>query len=170
MGGDHRRFPRVKQKGVECSVEGCTDWCVGRDLCPKHNMALYRYGSVDGKPKTKKICVVCGKEFKHKYDITKYCSPKCYQSTPEYKAKLYEGVKKHRAKFPEKNRARDRTNKRITRDKTLERQPCEVCGEENAEAHHYNYDHPLNINWLCKKHHRHEHMRLQKIKKELINA
>ena len=34
-----KRGFRPRQKGVACSVEGCTDWCVSNDLCPKHNMA-----------------------------------------------------------------------------------------------------------------------------------
>ncbi|HDY67408.1 MAG TPA: hypothetical protein ENH85_06440 [Candidatus Scalindua sp.] len=103
----------------------------------------------------KKICVHCGKNFITARANQKFCSG-CSK-----KQGAYYGHKKHRAKFPEKNRIRDRTNKIITRDKTLERQPCEVCGEENAEAHHYNYDHPLNINWLCKEHHGMEHKRLK---------
>jgi len=39
------------------------------------------------------------------------------------------------------------------RNKTLIPQPCEVCGCEKSEAHHEDYSKPLEINWLCKKHH-----------------
>jgi len=36
----------------------------------------------------------------------------------------------------------------------LIKQPCEVCGEfEYVEAHHKDYSKPLEINWLCRKHH-----------------
>ncbi len=150
---DNRRWPRVKQKGVRCTVKGCKDYCVGNDLCSKHNMSLHRYGNPNGKPKVKLICVQCGSEFEHKYENTKYCSYKCYRSTPKYKAIMYQAVKKNRAKYPEKNRIRDRTNKRINRDRTLIRQPCEVCGNKDSEAHHCNYEYPLNVNWLCKEHH-----------------
>jgi hypothetical protein len=35
--------------------------------------------------------------------------------------------------------------------------PCEVCGEEPAEAHHPDYDRPMKVRWLCRHHHRAVH-------------
>ena len=35
----------------------------------------------------------------------------------------------------------------------LVRLPCSDCGETNTEAHHYAYDMPLDVIWLCSKHH-----------------
>lgn len=36
---------------------------------------------------------------------------------------------------------------------------CQVCGSPHAEAHHADYSKPLEVDWLCRLHHRHEHRR-----------
>ena len=33
------------------------------------------------------------------------------------------------------------------------KQGCEVCGSETVDAHHDRYDEPLNVRWLCRRHH-----------------
>lgn len=33
-------------------------------------------------------------------------------------------------------------------------EPCEVCGDPETEKHHEDYDHPLDVRWLCHEHHR----------------
>ncbi|AIC29674.1 hypothetical protein IE4771_PA00168 (plasmid) [Rhizobium etli bv. mimosae str. IE4771] len=35
----------------------------------------------------------------------------------------------------------------------LEKQTCEVCGIEMVDAHHDQYDDPLKVRWLCRRHH-----------------
>jgi hypothetical protein len=35
--------------------------------------------------------------------------------------------------------------------------PCWICGKERAEAHHPNYDAPLDVIWLCRSHHKQLH-------------
>ena len=39
----------------------------------------------------------------------------------------------------------------------LIRQPCEVCGLEKVDAHHDDYTKPLEVRWLCRKHHNRHH-------------
>jgi hypothetical protein len=39
----------------------------------------------------------------------------------------------------------------------LKRQPCEVCGIIDADAHHDDYAKPTEVRWLCRSHHRKHH-------------
>lgn len=43
------------------------------------------------------------------------------------------------------------TNNNIEYGK-LKRKPCEICGKK-AEAHHKDYNKPLDVKWLCLQHH-----------------
>jgi len=36
----------------------------------------------------------------------------------------------------------------------LKRQPCEVCGAEEGETHHPNHFVALDVQWLCRAHHK----------------
>lgn len=55
-------------------------------------------------------------------------------------------------------RWRDRLAAHPDRRGKLTRQPCEVCGaESNIEAHHSDYSKPLDVNWLCREHHKEWH-------------
>ncbi|KAA0689478.1 hypothetical protein DTW90_31375 [Neorhizobium sp. P12A] len=35
----------------------------------------------------------------------------------------------------------------------LEKQTCEVCGVVSVDAHQDQYDEPLQVRWLCRRHH-----------------
>ena len=68
-------------------------------------------------------------------------------------------MRKNRPKYrdlgPEakrKENARARTKMAVRRGH-LTRQPCEVCGAADTEAHHDDYSRPLDVRWLCRPHH-----------------
>ena len=44
----------------------------------------------------------------------------------------------------------------------LFRKPCVICGELKVQAHHEDYDKPLEVRWLCNKHHRARHQAIHK--------
>jgi hypothetical protein len=63
---------------------------------------------------------------------------------------------KRRIEHPEKYAARTAVGNAI-RDGKLIRKPCEACGELKTQAHHDDYSKPLDVRWLCFKHHRQHH-------------
>jgi len=71
----------------------------------------------------------------------------------EHWDKVVEAKKKWAEKNPEKRRAQWAANNAV-RDGKLIRQPCEVCGAtERIQKHHDDYSKPLEVRWLCIKHH-----------------
>jgi hypothetical protein len=74
-------------------------------------------------------------------------------------------ARESRARNLEEIRARDRARgmretdprkikaRNAARQLRKEPQPCEVCGKQPAEAHHGDYNKPLEVRWLCKTHH-----------------
>jgi hypothetical protein len=65
---------------------------------------------------------------------------------------LIKNQKKYRKKYPEKVKARVAISNAVKLGK-IKRLPCEVCGNIKADAHHEDYDEPLEVVWLCRKHH-----------------
>lgn len=70
-------------------------------------------------------------------------------------AALIEGKKAWVARNQHKKKAMSAVSTAI-RDGRLQRQPCEVCGD-TAQAHHDDYSKPLDVRWLCVKHHAEHH-------------
>lgn len=75
-----------------------------------------------------------------------------YAQTPEGKAALRRGSAAWSDRNPIKRTATYAVNNAI-RDGRLAKQPCEVCGKEQAQAHHDDYAKPLDVRWLCTTHH-----------------
>ena len=90
-----------------------------------------------------------------------------YAKRPGYAA---EQARKHRDRAREYERQRYQDNEEFNKKKkarnavlirirkgTIERGACEVCGAQNAQAHHDDYARPLDVRWLCDLHHRMHH-------------
>ncbi len=60
------------------------------------------------------------------------------------------------AKNPTKRRAHHDIRNALRRGR-MNREPCKVCGSTEAEAHHEDYSRPLDVEWLCPKHHAERH-------------
>jgi len=86
----------------------------------------------------------------------------CGRVLPPNKEARKLALKKSREKYPEKNHARQCVSHAIRTGK-MTRKPCEKCGER-AQAHHDDYSKPLEVMWLCPKHHGERHVELNEIK------
>lgn len=74
---------------------------------------------------------------------------------PHRKANVQRQQAKWQAAFPERKYAHGVVAHALKTGK-LERLPCWVCGE-TAEAHHPDYSAPLDVVWLCSRHHKLAH-------------
>jgi hypothetical protein len=75
-----------------------------------------------------------------------------YKRTPKGMSRLRDGGRRYIERNPVKRAAHILVGNAIRAGK-LTRQPCEVCGCENAQAHHDDYGKPLDVRWLCTTHH-----------------
>jgi len=69
-------------------------------------------------------------------------------------------TRRHRERHPERARARTQVTQALQSGR-LKRLPCEICGERKAHGHHDDYSKPLEVRWLCAKHHRELHAKLR---------
>lgn len=72
---------------------------------------------------------------------------------PERKAAASRYSAARRGVSPEKYKARVFLNNAV-RDGRAIRLPCRVCGDPKSQAHHDDYSKPLEVEWLCFRHHR----------------
>lgn len=122
-------------------------------------------------------CHQCGKEHSIKPSHIdrseyKFCSKKCFAF---FRSNL---PKERQPRFgtghsPEERKKRIKARgilNHYLRDNRVQRPKCEICNEI-AEAHHDDYDKPLDVKWLCRKHHRQYHKIGDKIfsNHELLN-
>lgn len=74
------------------------------------------------------------------------------------KGKHIESERRQRARFPEKYKARY-TLRHAVKKGDVVKTTCEVCNNPVVEAHHDDYSKPLDVRWLCRKHHGLHHRR-----------
>ena len=85
------------------------------------------------------------------------------ESNPNWKGGIstdkYRYKKIAQKRHPKEHSARSKVHHAV-RVGNITPQPCEVCGSDKVQAHHDDYDKPLEVRWLCRKHHRALHKEL----------
>lgn len=79
-----------------------------------------------------------------------------YRKTEAGKDAFKRAHKNWAIKHPERKKASQIVANAV-RDKKLTKQPCFICGHEKVEAHHPVYSMPLDVVWLCVRHHKMTH-------------
>lgn len=106
-------------------------------------------------------------EYYRQYDRNRASNPnrisarKAYSQTPEGKMAHARANEKWVVTHAIRRKASHIVGNAI-RDGELKRQPCFICGNE-AQAHHPDYERPLDVTWLCRKHHKAAHRIVAKI-------
>jgi hypothetical protein len=70
--------------------------------------------------------------------------------TPERKAQRLQSQKRHRARYPEKDSARQKVSRAVRSGRLIRPDYCTSCGRQgDVQAHHRDYSRPLDVDWLC---------------------
>ena len=87
---------------------------------------------------------------------------------PHRRALIKTAVANWGVTYPERLKSKNILQRAVASG-VVKKQPCFVCGESTTEAHHPDYSAPLDVVWLCKRHHEQvhsEHYRMNKLSAE----
>lgn len=97
----------------------------------------------------------------YKKKLRHFCSTKCYANyrkfvLPKEEQPAYQNGGMSTAEKLKRIKARSIINHAI-RDGKVKRGQCEACHVNAGQAHHYDYNKPFKVKWLCLKCHWEEH-------------
>ena len=96
------------------------------------------------------------------YDRSRGMIPKRVEARKQYaktdagKVAIKKAVKNYRARHTDRYFAHTAVANAI-RDGRLIKYPCFICGDVMSQGHHSDYTRPLDVVWLCEKHHKQAH-------------
>ena len=120
---------------------------------------------------SEKTCRTCGKtkpasEFWRRTALKDGLMSECKKCRRKKQVGLYaKWLKSDREKHPEKTKARWLLNNAVNKGSIVKPTHCEACAcgkELPLQAHHSDYDRPLEVTWLCQSCHVKLHMKLRR--------
>jgi predicted RNA-binding Zn-ribbon protein involved in translation (DUF1610 family) len=103
-----------------------------------------------------------GSQIFHKDKVPKenltHSKPRIKSAAPKTRAEINRRKKLlERQRYPEKFKARIIAQRALRRRNKSADKSCEKCGDKEVQMHHDDYSKPLEVRWLCRKHHNEEH-------------
>lgn len=132
--------------------------------CKNENSRRYYENDIDNQRNIKREA---GRERRKVHVTTDSEREYIYQYMIKYKntEKFKENRKKAARKYLDENREKTRAHskvKRAVKSGVIVKGPCSVCGSiENIHGHHEDYNKPLDVIWLCMKHHKELHRKVR---------
>ncbi|HEY4831966.1 MAG TPA: hypothetical protein VIH61_05330 [Waddliaceae bacterium] len=120
--------------------------CTKKDTIKNRNENLEYYQEYDRKRSN----------LEHRIKLRKQVAER-WKANPKLRKRRGELKRVWQQRNAEKRAAHVITGNAI-RDGRLIPKPCEVCGKKKVDAHHDDYAKPLEVRWLCKKHHAEYHV------------
>lgn len=125
-----------------------------RDLAAANGIALKQHPTP--RPAKDRPCKRCElkRTFMTAYNRPKWMCIPCESRTSE------PNVIRWRENHPDKFNAQKQLQHAVATNR-LVRGKCEVCGSGKAHGHHEDYSKPLDVIWLCAKHHAERHLEIK---------
>ena len=80
------------------------------------------------------------------------------------KLRINRRINNYRITNQEKTRAKRIVSESLKKG-DIKKKPCAFCDSKNTDAHHFDYDSPLKVIWLCRAHHQFVHSSIRGLSK-----
>ncbi len=122
-----------------------------------------------------RICGHCGElkpEIAFPFPLRTRCCFECAaERSRNFDQDRTANSRRTRSRRPDRSRARQRVQEAVKTGRLVKPHACERCGfipkrVSEIHGHHADYSRPLDVEWLCERCHRAEHIRLKFTEKE----
>ena len=137
--------------------------CCGKEK-PVNEFQVRRASS-DGRTASCKECLQ-ERDRKRAKNPNRVAAREVYRGTEAYKASHNAATRRWSTAKRIQRKAHIAVNSAM-RCGRLEKKPCAICGDVEVEAHHQDYSAPLDVVWLCNKHHVQLHVEHNEMMRQL---